>query len=153
MNFLLMYTTDNILLVLLTKHLVHHDGEPTMPHKLATSMKLLLSNLRVLFCPWAVQKATAHDDIKALNMHHKSKKNCGIFVGIPQHQKGYLIYVPITRKIVFTWRYIWRNIFVLSYTPRPYSEALSMPPEVPYILYATSSHEQTRDFIAFAQFE
>ena len=74
MNFLLMYTTDNILLVLLTKHLVHHDGEPTMPHKLATSMKLLLSNLRVLFCPWAVQKATAHDDIKALNMHHKSKK-------------------------------------------------------------------------------
>ena len=36
---------------------------------------------------------------------------------------------------------------------RPYLEALAMWPEVSYILYATSYHEQTGDIITFAQFE
>ena len=34
-------------------------------------------------------------------MRHQSQKGfCGIFVGIPQHQKGYIVYVPSTRKII-----------------------------------------------------
>ena len=38
---------------------------------------------------------------KALNMCHQAQKGfCGILVIIPQHQKGYLLYVPSTRKIV-----------------------------------------------------
>ena len=51
-----------------------------------------VSNLHVLLCPCVVQKATADVDTKALNMRHQSQKGFhGIFVGIPQHQKGYLI--------------------------------------------------------------
>ena len=33
-------------------------------------------------------------------MCHKKKGFCGIFVGIPKHQKEYLIYVPSTQKII-----------------------------------------------------
>ena len=84
-----MYTTDHIFLVLPTKHLVNQDGKTTMPQKLATGTKTSASNPRVLFCPCAVQKATAHVDTKVLNMgHHSHKGFRGIFVGIPQHQKG-----------------------------------------------------------------
>ena len=48
-----------------------------------------------------INEATAHVETKALNMRHKAQKGFrGIFVGIPQHQKGYLVYVPSTRKII-----------------------------------------------------
>ena len=41
----------------------------------------------------------------------------------------------------------------LSYTSRPYAEAMAMRPAVTYTPYATSYKEQTGDIIAFAQFE
>ena len=41
----------------------------------------------------------------------------------------------------------------LSYTPRPYSEAMVMRPAVTYTPYATSLKEQTGDVIMFTQFE
>ena len=41
----------------------------------------------------------------------------------------------------------------LSYTSRPYAEAMAMRPEVTYTPYAMSSKEQTGDVITFAQFE
>ena len=96
-----MYTTDNIFPVLPIKDMINEDGDPTTPHKLATGTKPSVSHLRVLCCPCVVRKSTAHVDKKALNMHHQAQ-NCfhGIFVGIPQHQKGYLVYVPSTRKII-----------------------------------------------------
>ena len=66
-----------------------------------TGTKPSVSHLRVLFCPCVVRKATAHVETKTLNMHHQAQKGfCGIFVGIPEHQKGYLVYVPSTRKVI-----------------------------------------------------
>ena len=41
----------------------------------------------------------------------------------------------------------------LSYTSRPYAEAMVMRPTVMYTPYATSSKEQTGDVITFTQFE
>ena len=41
----------------------------------------------------------------------------------------------------------------LSYTSRPYAEAMAMRPAVTYTPYATSSKEQSGDVITFAQFE
>ena len=41
----------------------------------------------------------------------------------------------------------------VSYTSRPYAEAMVMRPAVTYTPYATSSKEQTGDVITFAQFE
>ena len=41
----------------------------------------------------------------------------------------------------------------LAYTSHPYSEALTMRPSVSYILYTTSSHEQTGNIITFEKFE
>ena len=64
-------------------------------------MNPLISNLCVLFCPCVLRKATVHVGTKALNMRHQAKKGFhGIFVGIPQHQKWYLVYIPSTRKII-----------------------------------------------------
>ena len=41
----------------------------------------------------------------------------------------------------------------LSYTSRPYLEAMAMHPAVTYTLYATSSKERTGGVITFTQFE
>ena len=93
-HFALMYMTDHILPVLPIKYLINEDGDPTTPCKLATGKKPSVSHLRVIFCPCVVRKSTAHVGKKALNMRHQAQKGfCGIFVGISQHQKGYLVYL------------------------------------------------------------
>ena len=76
-------------------------------------------------------------------------------MGIPQHQKGYLVYVPITRKVISSYDVKSDESFVsaLSYSSRPYAEAMAMRSAVTYTPYATSSKEQTGDVITFAQFE
>ena len=100
-HFALMYTTDHIFPVLPIKHLINEDGDPTTPYKLATGTKPSVSHLRVLVCPCVVRKSTAHVETKTLNMRHQAQKGFrGIFVGIPQDQKGYLVYVPSTRKVI-----------------------------------------------------
>ena len=87
-HFVLMYTTYHIFPVLPIKDLTNVDGDPTMPHKLATGTKPSVSHVRVLFCPCVVRKATAHVETKTLNMCHQAQKGFrGIFVGIQQHQK------------------------------------------------------------------
>ena len=151
-----MYTTDHIFLVLPIKDLINEDGDPTTPHKLATGTKPLVSHLRVFFCPCVVRKATAHVETKTLNMPHQAQKRFrGIFVGIPQHQKGYLVYVPSTRKVISSYDVMFDEIFssALSYTSRPYAEAMAIRPAVTYTPYATSSKEQTGNVTTFTQFE
>ena len=89
-------------------------------------------------------------------MRHQAQKGFrGIFVGIPQHQKGYLVYVPRTRKVILSYDVVFNKSFTsaLSYTSRPYSEAMAMRPTVMYTPYTTSSKEQTGDVITFTQFE
>ena len=139
-----MYMTDHIFPALIIKHLVNKYGEPTTPQKLATGTKPSVSNLCALFYPFVVQKEHAHVDTKALNMRHQSQKGfCSIFVGITQHQKGYLIYVPRTQKIVSSHEFVFDKKFssALAYTSRQYPEALAKKPEILYIIYDTSSHE------------
>ena len=76
-------------------------------------------------------------------------------MGIPQHQKVYLVYVPSTRRVISLYDVRFDKCFVsaLSYSSRPYAEAMAMRPEVTYTPYATYSKEQTGDVITFAQFE
>ena len=115
-----------------------------------------MSHLRVLFCPCVVWKAKAHVETKTLNMRHQAQKGFrGIFVGIPQHQKRYLVYVPSTRKVILSCDLVLDKSFscALSYTSRPYAEAMAMRPAVTYTPYATSSKEKTGDVITFTQFE
>ena len=99
-----------------------------------------LSHLHVLFCSCVVRKATAHVDTKTLNMRHQAHKGFrGIFFGIPEHQKGYLVYAPSTRKIMSSYDVVFDKSFssTLAYMSRPYSEAMAMCPEVTYTPYAT----------------
>ena len=102
-HFALMYTTDHIFLFLPIKDLINEDGYPITPYKLATGTKPSVSHLHVIFCPCVVREATAHVETKTLNMRHQAQKSfrC-IFVVIPQHQKGYLVYVPSTRKLILS---------------------------------------------------
>ena len=48
-HFTLIYTEDNIFLVLPIIYLISKDGKPTMPHKLVTGTKPPILHLRVLF--------------------------------------------------------------------------------------------------------
>ena len=88
-HFALMYATDYIFPILPIKDLINKDVNPTTPFKLSTGTKPSVSHLRVLFCPCVSRKSTAHVNKKALNIPQQARKIfCGIFVGIPQHQKG-----------------------------------------------------------------
>ena len=110
----------------------------------------------MLFCPCVVRKATEHVGTKALNMRHQAQKVfCGIFVGIPQHQKGYLVYVPSTRKIISSYDFVFDESFsnALAYTSQLYSEAMEMRLDVTYAPCATSLREQSGYIIKFTQFE
>ena len=155
-HFALMYTTDHIFPVLPIKYLINKDGNPTTPHKLAKGKKPSVSHLRVLFCPCVLRKATSHVETKMLNMRLQAQKGLrGIFLGIPQQQKWYFVYVPSTRKVILSYDVVFDKSFssALSYTSRPYAEAMAMHPAVTYTPYATSSKEQTVDENTFAQFE
>ena len=141
-HFTLIYTTDHIFPVLPIKDLMNEDGDPTTPYKLAQGTKPSVSHLCGLFCPCVVRKATAHVETKTLNIRHQAQKEFrGIFVGIIQHQKGYLVYVTSTRKEISSYYVVFDESFssALSYTSQPYAEAIAMRPTVTYTLYATSS--------------
>ena len=140
-----MYMTDHIFPVLPIKYLINEDGDPTTPYTLATGTKPSVSHLRVLFFPCVVRKATAHVETKTLNIRHQAQKWFRvIFMGIPQHQKGYLVYVPSTRMVILSDNVVFDESFssAFSYMSRPYSEAMAMRPTVTYTPYATSSKEQ-----------
>ena len=105
------------------------------------------------FCPCVVKKATAHIDKKALNMRHQVQNSFrGIFVGIPQHQKGYLVYVPSTRNIISSYDVVFDEMFssLLSYTSRYYEEAMAMRPPVKYTRCTISLKEKYGDIITLA---
>ena len=89
-------------------------------------------------------------------MNHQAQKGFrGIFVGIPQHQKGYLVYVPSTRKIISSYDVVFdeSSSSKLELTPQPYSYAMAMRPDVTYTPYATSPKEKTVNIITFAHIE
>ena len=69
--------------------------------------------------------------------------------------KGYLVYVPQKRKIIYSYDVVSDDIFssVLAYTSQPYAEAMYMQPAVSYIPYVTTSREQPGDIITFTKFE
>ena len=47
--------------------------------------------------------------------HHAQKGFHGIFFGIPQHQKGYLVYVSHTRKIISSYVVVFYDIFIVCW--------------------------------------
>ena len=115
-NLALIYTTYHIVLVLPINDLINEYGKQTTPFILATGTKPLVSHLRVLFCPCVVLKATVHVDKKALNMRHKAQKGfCGIFVVIPQHQTGYHVYLPSSRKIISSYNVVFDEKITMRY--------------------------------------
>ena len=89
-------------------------------------------------------------------MRHQAQKGfCGIIVGIPHHQKGYLVYVPHTRKMLSSYDVVFDESFyrALAYMSQPYAEAMYMQPAVSCITYDTYSREKTSNIITFTQFE
>ena len=89
-------------------------------------------------------------------MRHQAQKGFrGIFVGIPHHKKGYLVYLPSTGKVISSYGVFFDESFssALEYTPQPDSEAMAMRPAVTYTPCATSSREQTGNIITFTKFE
>ena len=86
-------------------------------------MKQSISHLHVLFFPFSVQKATTHAGEKAPNICHQAKTGFhGIFVGILQHQKRNLVYVPHKQKFVSLYDVVFDDIFSseLAYMSQPY---------------------------------
>ena len=112
--------------------------------------------LHVLFFLCVVRKATSQVRKKALNMHHQAQKRfCSIFVGIPQNQKRYLVYVPSSRNIISSYDVVFDEIIssALAHKSQPYSEAMAMRPAGTYTPCATSLRKQNGNIVIFARFE
>ena len=80
--------------------------------------------MRVSFCPHVVQNSTAHVGTELLNMNHQAQNGFrGIFVEIPQHQKGYHVYAPYKYNIISSYDVVFDEMFssALVYTSQPYS--------------------------------
>ena len=106
----------------------------------------------MLFCPCVERKATAHVETKALNIRHQAQNGfCGIFFGNPEHQKGYLVYVPSKRKIISSYDVVFDESFSskLAYTSQPYSEGMKIRLAVKYKTCATCLREENGDIITF----
>ena len=119
-NFALMYTIDHIFPVLSIKNMINEDGQPTTPFKLEKGTKPSVSYSRVFYIVHVLYRKLLHIlTKKEINMRHQAQK-CfrGIFVGIPQHQKRYLVYVPSTRKIISTYYVVFdeNKSITLAYT-------------------------------------
>ena len=109
-----------------------------------------ITRVNVLFCPCVVRKYSAHVGTKVLNMRHQAQKGfSGIFFGIQLYQRGYLLYVPSTRKIISLYDVIFDERFsiVLAYTSQNYSEAMVMRPDMTLTHCATSSRGRNGDII------
>ena len=74
-------------------------------------------------------------------MHHQAQNGFFIIlVGIPQHQKGYLVYVPHRRNIISSYDVFDESFYsALEYTSQSYTEAMAMRQAVSYIPYDVSS--------------
>ena len=155
-HFALMYTSDRILPVIPIKYLINEDGESTTPFKLAIGTELSISHLCVLFFACVVRKAHAYFGTKSLKMLHQAQKGfCGISIGIPHHQKGYIVYLPHKHKIISSYDVNFYEIFSsgLEYTSQQYAESMAMKPGVLWIPYATYSKRKNSNIITFTQFE
>ena len=86
-------------------------------------------------------------------LHQVQKGFLDIFVEIPQHQKGYLVYVPHKQKIISSY-VVLDDIFStkLAYMTQPYQKIMAVWPAVSYLPYDTSPKEETGHIITFAQF-
>ena len=76
-----------------------------------------------------------------INMRHQAQKGFhSIYVGIPQHQKWYLVYVPNKKKIISSYDVVLDESFssALAYMSQPFSEAMVMRPAVKYTPCAKS---------------
>ena len=83
-----------------------------MPFKLTIGTKPSISHLRDLFCLCVVRISTAHVGTKSLNMCHQVQKGfLGIFVGITQQQKEYLVYVLNNTDLVYSYDVIFDENF------------------------------------------
>ena len=79
-------------------------------------------------------------------MRHQAQKGFrGIFVGIPEHQKGYLLYVLSTSNIISSYDVVFYESFssTLAYKSQPNSEAMAMRLDLTYTPCHTSSRGKT----------
>ena len=152
-HFTLMYTADHIFPLLPNKDLINEDGQLTMKFKFVTGRKPSIS----LFFFWFVCCTKIYCTCWYKGVKYASpiaKVICGIFFGIIQHQKGYLVYVPHIWKIISLYNVVFDESFsrALEYTSLPYTESMAVRTDVSYIMYAAYSRGGTVDIIKFAQF-
>jgi hypothetical protein len=80
------------------KNLYNTNGEICSPFELFTGKKPLISHLRVFGCPAVAKQSVI--SVEGLSTQHFTEKGIrGVFIGIPLHQNGYLIYLPGSRTI------------------------------------------------------
>ena len=92
--------------------------------------------MRVIFPMCSTESYCTHCQKCVKYVSPSEKKGFrGIFVGIPQHQKRYIVYVPSKMKIISSHDIVFDEIFcsTLAYLSHAYSEVMAVHPNVSYI--------------------
>ncbi len=124
------------------KTLSDSSGTPTTPYYLFYGRKPSISKFRVLFSPCifkAYQRTESFWSIDANKQKYKrildsktcpQRGICGIFVGFPPRQSGYLIFIPQTRTFVISADVVFDETFssTLSLPFAPYRNAQPIQP-------------------------
>ena len=90
--------------VLPNKHLTQANGAVRCPLGAFLNKPVSISRFRVLFCPVVMMPGpitvTKHGDSHVFHRGNEPQRGFrGIFVGLPRHSAGYLVYTPSTNKI------------------------------------------------------
>ena len=81
--------------VLPAKGLVDVDGKPTTTYAILHKKKPRIGRFKVFGCPCVYKRYASHaDGAKSTDFKQFQRGCCGVFVGFPKDQAGWLIYVP-----------------------------------------------------------
>ncbi|MGH7955157.1 MAG: hypothetical protein ACREOZ_04270, partial [Gloeomargaritales cyanobacterium] len=148
----LLYATDHIFPVIPWKNL-QVDGRQSTPYEMVHGHRPHLKHLRVLFCPCIVKKHMVRQHGQFIQTSHIPQRGIrGVFIGFASDQAGSLIFIPSTRQIIISADIAYDETFssALTYTDKPFRDAITLRPSVSYISRPTTTHECTGDIIIFA---
>ncbi|MGH7974584.1 MAG: hypothetical protein ACREBR_03580 [bacterium] len=150
-----MYATDHIFPAIPWKNL-QIEGRQSTPHEMVTGLRPPIKHLRTLFCPCIVRKHTVRQQGQVIQTSHIPQRGVrDVFIGFPRDQSGSLVFIPSTRQILVSADVVYDQGFssALTYTDKPFHDAITLRPSVSYVSKPSTFYEQTGDIITFAQDE
>jgi len=124
-----------VFIVLPIKDLIDQEGNVTTPSCLFLGTKPLVSAFHVFSCPCIAKKWTARINGKLI-----MDSTQWTFIGFPDSQKGWFLYIPSTRQIIVSGDVLFDETFYSTITKmyKPFHDTMALHPIASLIPETTS---------------